>query len=220
MPVARPHPAVYSKQLLPILARLLEGKTRILDPFAGRGERLLSLVPHACLNELQYKWACATRRGVVGDALHLPYPTEWFEVVVTSVTYGNRMADRFIDRQPEKHYKRNTYTHQYGEPLDPRNSGRLQWGTDYRRLHHAALYEIWRVLAPGGLYVLNISDHIRNFIQIPVSKFHRRLTQAHGFLLQEQHLVLTSRQRQGENGHLRVAGEQVYVFRKDGGLNG
>jgi len=208
------HPARYSPQLLPHFARLLSGKQRVLDPFAGTGERLLAICPHACLNEIQYKWANQTRRGVVGNALSLPYPTGYFETVITSVAYGNRMADSFKDGQPQKKYKRNTYTHAYGAPLHPDNSGAMQWGPKYRRLHYRAMFEIWRTLAPGGVYILNVSDHIRNFKQVPVSKFHRRLAQALGFVLLETILVTTPRNRQGQNHTARVACEYIYVFRK------
>lgn len=211
----RPHPARYSAQLLPHFARLLAGTTRVLDPFAGTGERLLAICPQACLNEIQYKWACATPRGVVGNALHLPYPAGYFEVAITSVTYGNRMADRFVDRQPDKHYKRHTYTHYYGVRLHEDNSGQMQWGRAYRRLHHAAMREIIRVLQPGGLYILNVSDHIRNKRRVPVARFHRLLAQVMGLRLRETLAVATPRQRHGENGQARVACEYIYVFVKE-----
>lgn len=216
MPVLpKPHPARYSPQLIPHFSRLLAGQERVLDPFAGTGERLLSIYPQAYLNEIQYKWACATRRGVVGNVLALPYPTGYFQVLITSVTYGNRLADRFKDGQPHKHYKRHTYTHYYGEPLHQDNTGQMQWGKKYRRLHYKAMFEIWRVLEPGGRYILNVSDHIRNKRVIPVARFHRLLAQMLGFRLIESVEVKTPRQRHGENGQARVACEWIYVFEKE-----
>jgi hypothetical protein len=48
-----------------------------------------------------------------------------------------------------------------GRPLTPGNSGALQWGEEYRALHVAVWTECRRVLKPGGIFVLNVKDHIR-----------------------------------------------------------
>lgn len=217
-PLAIGHPARYSRQLLPLFAELLDDRPRVLDPFAGTGERLATVVPaeRLWLNELEPEWAEAARATQAtvtqGDARCLPYPDSFFAAVCTSPTFGNRMADNFEDHRPEHGYVRNTYRHVLGRPLSPGNSGALQWGEAYRALHRAAWTEAVRVLAPGGLFVLNISDHIRAGRRIPVSAWHRVTLEELGLIHRETHEVATPRQRMGANHAARVECEYVMVF--------
>jgi tRNA G10 N-methylase Trm11 len=95
---------------------------------------------------------------VVGDALALPFPDATFDAVVTSPTYGNRMADHHHARDGSLRY---SYTHTLGRSLHPNNSGTLHWGAEYQRFHSLAWREVWRVVRPGGRFVLNIKDHVR-----------------------------------------------------------
>ena len=48
----------------------------------------------------------------------------------------------------------------------------MQWGDAYRSFHVKAWREAWRVLRPGGRFVLNIKDHIRNGERMPVTDWH------------------------------------------------
>lgn len=209
------HPARYSKQLLPIMASALAGYRHVLDPMAGTGERLLSIRPDAYLNEIQPQWAAISQQhtafSFVGDALDLQWEDGYFDAVCTSPTYGNRMADHHNAKDGSR---RNTYTHTLGQTLQPNNSGVLQWGDAYRRFHMKAWQEVWRVLRPGGRFVLNISDHIRKGEIVNVSEWHTVYLQLMGFRLVEAHQVETPRQRHGRNGNLRVECEWVYVFDK------
>ena len=118
------HPAKYTDSLLPIMKGYLDGKIKILDPFAGSG-KLREIAPTATLLELEPEWA-AMSSAIVGDATKMPFRDNYFEAICTSPTYGNRMADHFVDRQPEKNYKRNTYRHMLGRALNKNNSGRMQ----------------------------------------------------------------------------------------------
>jgi SAM-dependent methyltransferase len=201
------HPAKYSRELLPLLGELLQGSRRVLDPFAGTG-RLRQVRPDAYLLEIELTWAAAAA-AVAGDAQRMPFPAGAFDAVCTSPAYGNRMADRYVDGG-----KRNTYRHALGKPLHPQNGAGLQWGERYRELHRAAWQEVRRVLAPGGLLVLNVSDHIRAGKRQAVGQWHCETLQALGFVLLARHDVKTPRQRYGANGALRVESEQVYLLRK------
>jgi DNA modification methylase len=164
------HPAKYSDVLLPIFEEMLLGCKEILDPFAGTG-KLKSIFPNATLLEIEPEWACLSG-AIVGDATNMPFINESFDAICTSPTYGNRMADSFIDHQSEKKYTRNTYTHSIGRKLSANNSGAMQWGDKYRGLHRKAWVECFRVLKPGGKFVLNISNHIRKGQELFATEWH------------------------------------------------
>lgn len=207
------HPARYSSQFMELFQEILAPYPLILDPMAGTGERLRSIRPDAVLNEIQPKWA-EISGAICGDALHLPFSDETFDAIVVSPTYGNRMADSFTDKQPQKHYRRNTYTHAYGEKLHVNNSGAMQWGEKYRAFHTEAWAESMRVLKTGGVFVLNISDHIRAGKRIRVSAWHIQTLRHLGLRLIKTYAIKTPRNRMGENYNARVSCEYVCVFEK------
>ena len=208
-----PHPAKYSDVLLTYFDRLLPPDSElILDPFAGTG-KLRLIRPHCVLIELEPEWARISQ-AIVGDATALPFANETFAAICTSPTYGNRMADNFTDHRPDKHYKRYTYRHMLGRPLSQNNSGGMQWGEAYRDLHLKAWKECDRVLRPGGIFLINISDHIRSGHIVPVTDWHLTCLTNMGYVLQEHLRVATRRQRHGQNGQLRVGHESILVLTK------
>ena len=193
-----PHPATYTDALLPIFAELLlkshgsstpdtsgvrgasvvvgPGPAKILDPFAGIGKitRLRSWLPTAEFYgyEIENEWAEEARAAgctcTTGDSRQMHYPDAMFDAICTSPTYGNRMADHHEARDTSP---RHTYRHTLGRPLTPVNSGALQWGEEYRALHLAVWTECRRVLKPGGIFVLNVKDHIRGGVLQEVSNW-------------------------------------------------
>ena len=214
------HPARYSENLLPTLARLVHGCAHIHDPFAGTG-RIFALAQHGytgwiTASELEPEWAAHHPQTEIADALALPWPDNSFDAIVTSPTYGNRMADCFTPGEgwTAAVTSRNTYTHALGRKLSQHNSGQMQWGPGYRDFHLAAWAECRRVIRPGGLLVLNISDHIRGGVVQKVTDWHIEALTGLNFVLGERVSVTTRRQRRGQNGDVRVDCEWVLKFEK------
>lgn len=205
--MAKAHPAKYSDVLLPIFEKELTGYAKVLDPFAGTG-KLRLIRPDAYLLEIEPEWA-EIRGAAVGNALHLPWPDDTFDAVCTSPCYGNRMADH---HNAQDSSRRNTYRHLLERELHPANAGQLQWGHDYCHFHWQAWLEARRVLRAGGKFVLNISDHIRKGRTMPVTRFHKLMLLLLGFEFICDYKQATPRNRQGENGALRVGYESVLVF--------
>jgi len=207
------HPAKYSDVLLPVFKEMLSNCKSILDPFAGTG-KLRSVFPNCMLLEIEPEWAYISG-AIVGDATSMPFADSFFDAICTSPTYGNRMADSFVDNKPEKQYKRNTYTHQLGRKLSNNNSGAMQWGEKYKELHTKAWVECLRVLKPNGLFCLNISNHIRNGKEVFVTEWHITELEKLGFSVLGHRKIETRRNRMGQNGTARVQYESVVLLRKE-----
>lgn len=205
------HPAKYTDCLLPIFSEYLKDAVLVLDPFAGTG-KLKKIIPNAILLEIEPEWA-EMNGAIIADSQHMPLRSNVFDAVCTSPTYGNRMADHFVDHQPHKNYVRNTYRHYLGRSLHSNNSGRMQWGNKYKKLHTAVWKECKRVLKKDGLFILNVSDHIRAGKRIYVSDWHVDVLKDMGFKLLKNIEVETPRQRMGKNAELRVGCEYVFIFR-------
>ena len=214
------HPARYSAPILPILARMVADCAHIHDPFAGTGG-IFALAQHGytgriTASELEPEWAACHPEIQLADALALPWPDNSFDAIVTSPTYGNRMADYFTPGEgwTDAQTMRNTYTHALGRKLHPRNSGQMQWGPGYCAFHLAAWAECRRVIRSGGLLVLNISDHIRGGVVQHVTDWHIDALTRLDFVLGERVSVTTRRQRRGQNGDVRVGCEWVLKLEK------
>jgi SAM-dependent methyltransferase len=208
------HPAKFSDPILDVLRPIVAALPGpILDPFAGTG-RIHELGRDDTFGiELEPEWADQHERTAVGNALALPYVAESFGSIVTSPTYGNRFADQYDGRDGSR---RHTYRIALDRPLSPDNSGALQWGVAYRDFHRKAWREAWRVLIPGGRFVLNVSDHIRKDEVVPVTVWHLTTLEALGFqaIAGGWHEVRTRRQRDGANYDARVPFESIIEFEK------
>ncbi len=165
------HPAKFNDRILAAINRALPTEGRILDPFAGTG-RIHELATETRSTwgvELESDWADMHYRTLRGSALTLPWFDDTFAAIATSPTYGNRMADKYDGRDGST---RNTYRIALGKDLQPGNSGAMQWGDEYREFHRKAWREAKRVLQPGGVFILNMKDHIRGGERQWVTNWH------------------------------------------------
>ncbi len=205
------HPAKFSDTILTRIDALLESRCDIadrlvLDPFAGTGKihQLHGITSVGV--EIEPEWAGMHPRTIVANALHLPFATGRFDGIITSPTYGTRLADHHRARDGSR---RHSYTHTLGRTLHADNSGTLHWGGPYRDFHAAAWTECLRVLRPGGFVILNVSNHIRGGHEQPVAQWHLAWFFAHDCVFLELEHVETPRMRQGANWQARVPHEFV-----------
>jgi len=182
----------------------------VLDPFAGTG-RIHELGPawDTVGVEIEPEWAHLHPRTIVGNALALEFADATFDAICTSPTYGNRLADHHEARDGSV---RRTYRHDLGRALHPENSGRMQWGESYRDFHERAWAEAVRVLRPGGLFVLNVKNHIRRGEEVDTTSFHRETLEQLGLKVVAEETVPVSGMRVGINRQARVTHESVLAF--------
>ncbi len=208
------HPAKFSPKVVELAAVHLAPFQRVLDPFAGVG-LVHSLRLYGSWEtvgvEIEPEWAEMHPRTLVGDALSLPFARESFDAVFTSPAYGNRLADH---HNAQDGSPRRSYTHDLGRRLHANNSGTLHWGVNYRRFHFMAWGEMWRVLRPGGGLVLNIKNHIRGGVEIPVVEWHLNTLLSFGWGLSHIVPIEAKGMRFGQNYAARLDHEFLLVFNK------
>jgi hypothetical protein len=205
----KPHPAKYNKVLMPTIKEWTKGCPTVLDVFAGVG---VINMPGGIYNEIEPEWVeQCPKPAIISDARKLPFADNTISAGATSPTFGSRMADHHTAKDKSK---RHTYRHYIERPLHPSNSGQMNWGTPYRNLHRSAWYELYRVLEVGAPFVLNISDHYRAGVIVPVSSWHINTLIKTGFSLERIKQIPTPKQRHGANRHLRVPYELLVLFRK------
>lgn len=215
------HPARYTSSIQDSLQMLvwdyarMKNEYRVLDPFAGVGtihqmfaeDRHISTVGL----EIEPEWANLHPSTVVGDAQCLPFDDSSFDAIVTSPCYGNRMADLYDGRDGSR---RSTYRISLGRVPHERSAAGMQWGEDYRLLHFTAWWECWRVLRPGGVMLVNVSNHIRSGRVQKVVEWHLSTLMAAPLVLVEAMPISTPRMRHGANHGLRVEHEHILHLRK------
>lgn len=213
------HPAVFSSPLLPVFKKMLDKylhttPIHVLDPFAGIG-RIHELASDGIFTyglEIAPKWAACHPNTKCGDVLQLrKYYRRKFDAIVTSPCYGNRFADHHNARDGSH---RRSYFHDYGPDLPfENNAGVMHWGDEYREFHELAWLRVNSVLRNGGLFILNIKNHIRDGEVQRVAEWHVKQLQALGLKKLTKVTVHTTLMKAGENRDLRFP-ERIYVFEK------
>lgn len=207
------HPAKFSDTIIELLNREVPAG-KICDPFAGTGKvHLLANDKRDTYGvEIEPEWASMHPRTIVGNALLLPFPNETFDCIVTSPTYGNRLADH---HKAQDGSIRHSYTHDLGRTLHPDNSGTTYfWQSGYRAFHLKAWMEAFRILKVGGEAYINVSNFIRGGMEQDVVGMHAELLAMAGGRIVKIHHVDTPRLRFGANGDARVGEETILLFYK------
>lgn len=146
------------------------------------------------------------------DPSFVLYDEPKFDMIITSPTYGNRMADKHNARDSSK---RMTYKHQLGHDLSDNNSGGMQWGPAYRTFHGRAWSRVKDLLTDDGYFILNVKDHVRAGKIIKVAQWHVDAATRLGFKVEERRQVHTSGMGFGQHQQtLKVDHEEVVVFTK------
>lgn len=226
------HPAQYSPNVIEAFIDILGDREGLLvDPFSGPGRSLPKLlVPGRRIIgiEIERPWVDV---GVsepdcyvtTGDATNLEkkFPKNFVDMVCTSPVYGNRFSD---SHKAKDSSVRHSYTHdirrQTEDPdydLNKNNAGTMHFGKPnpkYENLHFQAWKEALRYVKTGGIFLLNVSDFIRNDKRIPVSSWHVKTMTEIGWEWHDARLVPTKRMRKGANNKARVDREWVFTFFK------
>lgn len=204
------HPSPFTAQLIRDIQPLVPPGEypRVLDPFAGIGgiHRLANTTVGI---ELEPEWAWQHPDTIVGNALHLPFDNSEFDAIVTSPTFGNRMADHHDAKDGTV---RNTYKHKLGRDLSADNSGAMQWGDEYRDFHVRAWKEATRVTKQGGRFVLHVKNHIRKGEEQHVAEWHLSTLIGIGWVLKEWVILNSKGLKFGANRDLRTRHEYLMVL--------
>lgn len=204
-----PHILEVCKRFLPA-----EG-SRVLDPFAGIGTTAKLLSAYDVVGvEIEAEWAAQHPSTICGDSLLVVPTLGSFDAVLTSPTYGNRMADDFEAKEGSS---RITYRHKLGRKLSPNTTSNLHFGRrneKYENLHLA----IWGVcvdaLKENGVFILNCKDFIANGEIQEVTKWHQTVLESQGLKCIAEEKVPSRGMRFGANRDKRIDYEWVLAFEK------
>ena len=215
------HPAKYNDALIPVIAAAISDKARVLDPMAGTGKLALvkrhGFAGKVYCNDIE-DWGEARHQydplvdgWTFCDAASLPYPDGFFDAIATSPTYGNGINQ---NRPAVPWYRVVTYRGYLGRDLSPGNTGCRKWGKTYRTMHERIYSGLMRVLAPEGVFVLNMADFILSGTNVAVTDWHVSALSGVGLERVESLAIPCRKMRCGSNGERRIGHENIVVFRK------
>lgn len=195
------HPAKFSDEILQTIARIIDERhprrSFVLDPFAGVGR--VHELSELCKSDV--------------ETLGVEIEPEWARALDSTPTTRRGVCKKC---KGTGRSVRRSYTHDLGHELHADNSGKLQWGDEYRNLHERAWEEVHRVLQTRGTFILNVKDHERQGERQHVSAWHRRTIESIGFERVETWTLDHNGMRFGENHEARTDSEYIYVFEKKG----
>ena len=165
--IKRLHPAVFpvrAQQMMANIAKQLR-VSEVLDIFGGIGKiggmKKYGFEGIISANELEPSWGGEStkvlhkKNGVdistIGDSRKLKNKDNSVQAIFTSPTYGNAMALKSAS-------KKDSYQAFAGGKLREGNTGGEVWGPVYEELHKDIYKEAFRVVRPGGYFVLNMKD--------------------------------------------------------------
>lgn len=221
------HPATYSKQLIEPIAEILSRHCPdggwLLDPFAGLGQKLVQIAELSGMDPLgveiepgYFRLGLTADCVSLGDATDLPWVDESFDAAATSPCYPNGMCDNF---QASDASIRNTYVHRLrmhlgsDYELSPHNTAALSPRRSraaleaFYAVHQKAWNEVYRVLRPGGVFVVNTKDTVHTLF----GEHTRDQLREAGFTIAEQMSVSARGLLHGANYQLRVDAEELTV---------
>jgi len=214
------HPAKFSAPIIEVIRPMLDELSflrdpppmRVLDPMAGVGTVHTLAIPNVIQTwglEIEPEWADQHPNTWEGDATAMPFPDNYFDAIVTSPPYGNRMADQFVSKDGTR---RITYYHFLGRRLHENSAAGMHFGDEYQKTMRDIFIECKRVLTMRGAIILNVSDFIKNGQVVPVVQFYLDLLHDLGYHVSRDVPVPTQRMKFGANGKLRVDHERVILF--------
>jgi hypothetical protein len=230
----RPHPAKFTDLILESMRVRINDEYRrlnnhlasadrtpilVFDPFAGVG-RIHRLHRdgrvHTDGMEIEPEWGGYHPRTRVGDALEWMTSTSVrYHVVTTSPCYGNRFSDCHDARDSSE---RHSYKHDLGRMPTEGSNATFPWGPRYWRFMGEFYRLVDRVLLPGGLFLLNVSNFQRAKVMVNAVPWHAGACWGVGLeqdLVHEPTLAVpTPRMRNGENHEARAESEVILRFRK------
>ena len=167
--------------------------------------------------ELEPEWVdgYSSMRLKQGDARDMHFfEDEFFDVIVCSPSYGNRDSDRTGDWWDNA--DRKTYAAALGRNVSPDSLCVPFEHPMYTIGHTLAWAESTRVLKTGGLFVLNVKNHIKNGQIVRCSQWHREVLRD---LLRYKEIddtsIPTKGRLSGENYEVRAEDvEKIYIFLK------
>lgn len=113
--------------------------------------------------------------------------------------------------------RRNTYRISLNRMPTDGSAAIMQWGgpgSDYCTFHSLALGQMIRVVRPGGLVLVNMSNHIRDSEEQPVVEWWVAEMIEAGLRIETVDKIVTRRYRFGANHAARVDGERLIVARR------
>ena len=224
--IAEGRPPRHFQKYLPKTIEAIEERIghskMILDPMAGTLQRLSILEEpnrgYHLVHGVEYEqaWVDGYKhpRLIQGDARNLPFNNGTFDVIIVSPSYGNRDSDKTGDWWDNA--DRKTYAAGLGKnPTKGSLCVPFEF-PEYKIGHTLAWCEAVRVLKVGGLFVINLKNHIKKGQIIRVSQWHREVLRDKIGLKEVDDTSIPTRGRlSGENYDVRAENvEKIYIFTK------